>query len=124
MIPRIEAWKIGRTGEISNAMNSFGEVVPRGVVGRRLGSKQNQQLNVTAAQPFVPRKCTLSIANDGDVKSELYGPAFANPKMAENPHGIPLKDGEHGIWRGYSAVYRLAPFSSITHGAIHRARSA
>ena len=30
MIPRIEAWKIGRTGEISNAMNSFGEVVPRG----------------------------------------------------------------------------------------------
>ena len=30
MIPRIEAWKIGRIGEISNAMNSFGEVVPRG----------------------------------------------------------------------------------------------
>ena len=27
--------------------------------------------------------------------------------MAENPHGIPLKDGEHSIWRGYSAVYRL-----------------
>jgi hypothetical protein len=30
MIPRIEAWKIGRTGEISNTMNSFGEVVPGG----------------------------------------------------------------------------------------------
>ena len=31
--------------------------------------------------------------------SNLYGPAFANPKMAENPHGIPLKDGERSIWR-------------------------
>jgi hypothetical protein len=125
MIPRIEAWKIGRTGEISNAMNSFGEVVPRGGLSGD-ASEASKINNLTSPQHsrLYQENVLCRFANDGDVKSELYGPAFANPKMAENPHGIPLKDAEYSICCGYSAVYRLAPSSSITPGAIHRARSA